>query len=39
MRITRSPVIFNPETWGLANDQLPEIDPVAQEAGMVAGKV
>lgn len=39
MRTTHAPVIFNPDTWGLANDQLPEFDPVPQETGMVASKV
>lgn len=39
MRSSDAPVIFNPETWGLADDLLPEIDPVAVEPGLVASKV
>ena len=39
MRTTHSTVIFNPDTWGLANDQLPEFDPVAREAEMAESKV
>jgi len=39
MRNTHAPVIFNPPLWGLADDELPEIDPVTRETEVMAGKV
>jgi hypothetical protein len=38
MRNTHTPVIFNPPAWGLADDELPEIE-VARETEVMAGKV
>ena len=39
MRTNHAPVIFNPPGWGLADDELPEMDPVARETEVMAGKV